>query len=162
MLLYYSQTPNLAQSNLNIVGDQGSYNQMIMVDPNDRNTVYIGGQETLARTTDGGKNWTLLSSENPSSGLPYLHVDFHCGALFSGPLGTWIVVGTDGGLSTSSDNGVSWQNLLNNGLATHYSNSIGGAPYNSKLLLTGLQDYGIRSRNNSFPTEWDDVLGNVL
>ena len=146
------------------MGEQGNYNQMILVDATDltRNTVYIGGVEALARTTDGGKTWTLLSAQNPSTGLPYIHVDFHCGALFSGPLGAqWIVVGTDGGLYTSSDDGVSWKDDLNNGLATQYSNTIVGAPYNSELLMTGLQDYGVRIRNSSFPTEWDDIVGNT-
>lgn len=52
------------------------------VDPNDENTVFVGGLD-LYRTTDGGTNWERLSDwwnfGTPPSpyGLPYLHADQH-------------------------------------------------------------------------------------
>ena len=58
----------------------------------------------MARTIDGGKTWTLLTSGNTVGApqLPYVHVDYHCGAFLNGPSGErWLVVGTDGGLYAS-------------------------------------------------------------
>jgi photosystem II stability/assembly factor-like uncharacterized protein len=52
--------PNFDQPNLDLMGGQAFYNQMIRVDPADgtRNTVYLSGSLSMARTKDGGNTWT--------------------------------------------------------------------------------------------------------
>eukprot|EP01041_Mallomonas_annulata_P013223 gene13223-27974_t len=73
------------QKNLDILGDQGWYDQMLLVDPSDstRNTVYAGGSLVSIRTTNGGSSWTLISTwYDPDYftywyGLNYVHADFH-------------------------------------------------------------------------------------
>ena len=64
---------------MNILSGQAWYNQSITVDPTDvnRNTVYIGGVYSTAKTTDGGANWALLSSWIGYYHLPYVHADHH-------------------------------------------------------------------------------------
>src|SRR6185369_4658832 len=77
--------PNSDNTNMDLMHGQAFYNQMILVDPRDaaRNTVYLGGNLSSARTTDGGVSWTLLSTwlydvdGAPNHGLPYVHADFH-------------------------------------------------------------------------------------
>jgi hypothetical protein len=55
--------PNPYQTNMDIMRGQAWYNQAIGVDPSDptRNTVYLGGTYSAAKTTDGGASWTVLS-----------------------------------------------------------------------------------------------------
>src|SRR3954462_6654025 len=78
--------PNPEQKHMNIMRDQAFYNQMILVDPTDatRNTVYIGGQLSTARTTDGGNTWRITSNWLAQFGLPYVHADFHAAAFAGG------------------------------------------------------------------------------
>ena len=56
--------PNDDQPNMNIMLGQAFYNHMVLVDPADaaRNTVYIGGQLSSAKSTDGGATWRLVSN----------------------------------------------------------------------------------------------------
>src|ERR1700730_16067139 len=84
--------PNTDNLNMDLMHGQSWYNQMILVDPRDaaRNTIYLGGDLSSAKSTDGGNTWTLLSNwlygnitlPNGQPGLlPYVHADFHAVAL---------------------------------------------------------------------------------
>eukprot|EP01041_Mallomonas_annulata_P013817 gene13817-29383_t len=76
---------NYLQTDLNILGNQGWYDQMLLLDPSDstRNTVYAGGSLVSIRTTNGGSSWTLISTWYEPDyftywyGLNYVHADFH-------------------------------------------------------------------------------------
>src|SRR5258708_26271012 len=72
------------QPNMNLMGVQAYYNQLILVDPGDstRRTIYLGGKLATAKTVDGGATWTLITSWFPIPGspfddLPYVHADCH-------------------------------------------------------------------------------------
>jgi hypothetical protein len=101
---------------MNICGGQCWYNQSIAVDPNDpsRNTVWIGGNLATASTSDGGTTWTLrtwwLYSQVPA--LEYAHADHHMLA-FKTTGAPSIVLGDDGGLNVSEDNGATFSSGKN-------------------------------------------------
>eukprot|EP01041_Mallomonas_annulata_P010561 gene10561-22039_t len=155
--------PHLLQD-LNVLGTQGWYGQMLLVDPSDstRNTVYVGGQLTSVRTTTGGGSWTIIStSYSPQYfdyyyGIEYVHADFHTAAYIpSTPTSTdvgSIVFGTDGGVFVSSNQGHSWSSNVNRNLVTHLSNYIAGSPLLGDRLMIGLQDLGTRERTSETET----------
>ncbi len=138
-----------AMPNMNICQSQCWYNQMVLVDPRDpaRNTVWIGGNLASAQSTNGGVTWTLktwwLPSHVPT--LPYAHADFHAGAFKLTGKPT-IILGNDGGLNTSEDDGVTFSSDKNNGLVTHLYYTVSGNGKFPDLVIGGLQDNGTRLR----------------
>jgi hypothetical protein len=148
-------------TNMNICHDQCFYDQMILVDPRDaaRNTVWIGGDVATARTTDGGSSWTIqtwwLYSQFPQ--LPYAHADHHAAALKMTGTPT-IILGDDGGLHVSTDNGLTFSSDKNNGLATHLYYTVAGNPLFPNLVIGGTQDNGTRLRTDNGTTH-NQVIG---
>src|SRR5688572_13881488 len=136
-------------TNMNICHGQCWYNQMILVDPRDaaRNTVWIGGDLATAQTTNGGTSWAVktwwLYSQFPT--LPYAHADHHHAAFKTTGTPT-IILGNDGGLNISTDDGASFSSDKNNGLVTHLFYSVAGNPKLPNLVIGGLQDNGTRLR----------------
>ena len=107
-------------ADMNICHGQCWYNQMVLVDPQDatRNTVWIGGDLATARTTDGGGSWTI------KTWWLYSQVPGRCAT----PTPTTtpppsrprerrrVILGNDGGMNISEDNGASFSSDKNNGL----------------------------------------------
>lgn len=96
--------------NLNVLGGQGYYNQAIIVDYSDptRSTVYVGGALFSIKTVTGtaaNPAWYVMSYWYTGTGVPYVHADWHAGAIFaypySGLTATYVVAGTDGGVAVS-------------------------------------------------------------
>jgi len=132
---------------LNILAEQAWYNQMLLVDPSDssRNTVYLGGEYSSAKTTDGGQSWRMISDWLAQGNLPYIHADFHCAALRFGRFGKTLLLGTDGGLFTSTDEGLTFDNgQKNRGLQTHLVYSLVSSGTDNRQTLIGTQDDGTR------------------
>lgn len=147
--------------NMNICHGQCWYNQMVMVDPRDpsRNTVWIGGDLATARSTDGGATWTIktwwLYSQVP--GLPYAHADHHFGVVKM--TGTpSIILGEDGGLRVSEDDGATFSSDKNAGLVSLLYYTIAGNPKFPQLVIGGTQDNGTRLRAASGTTH-NQVIG---
>lgn len=143
--------PNAETGTLDLMAGQAWYNHMILVDPSDaaRNTVYLGGQLASAKTADGGATWTLLSNWLAQFGLPYVHADFHCAAS-SNIAGTpRLYFGSDGGLFTSTDGGLSWDDSKNKGLVNHLIYALAANPGVPGSALVGLQDNGTRIRSGT-------------
>jgi photosystem II stability/assembly factor-like uncharacterized protein len=152
--------PSPDQTDMNLMGGQAFYNQLVLVNPSDptRNTVYLGGQLASARTRDGGATWTLLSDWLAQAGLPYVHADFHAAA-YSRIGGTeTLFFGSDGGLFISTDGGNRWSDAKNEGLVTHLIYALSSNPKNSDRTLIGLQDNGSRYRHPN-STSYSQVLG---
>lgn len=149
------------QSNMNICGTQCWYNQMILVDPTDpsRNTVWIGGNLATAVTTNGGSSWSLktwwLYSQFPV--LPYAHADHHA-AVYKTTGTPTIILGNDGGMNVSTDNGLSFSSDKNIGLTTHLFYTVTGNPAVPNVVLGGLQDNGTRLRTDNGGT-FNQVIG---
>jgi photosystem II stability/assembly factor-like uncharacterized protein len=118
--------------------DQGWYDNVIAVDPNNSSNLYVGGVEMM-KSTDGGTSWSQLTYWHPSYGTPYVHADHHA-IVFDKNNANTIFNGNDGGVYKTADGGASWT-MLNNGLAItqFYSGAVfkSGATYHG-----GTQDNG--------------------
>ena len=146
--------PNADQPTMNIMGGQAFYNQLILVDPLDasRNTVFIGGQLSTAKTSDGGATWTILSNWLPrglnlaSPESIYVHADHHAAAFSSLGGQNTLFFGTDGGVFISTDAGATWSDDKNDGIVAFLANTIAVSTKNTQNHIIGLQDTGSRAR----------------
>ena len=147
--------------NMNICHAQCWYNQSIMVDPTDtsRNTVWIGGDLGTARTANGGASWTIMTwwlyEQVPD--LPYAHADHHA-AVYKTTGTPTIILGDDGGLNITTDNGATFSSDKNIGLTTHLYYTITGNDEFPNLVLGGMQDNGTRLRTDN-GTKYNQVIG---
>jgi hypothetical protein len=153
--------PTAGGNNMNICTGQCWYNQSVLVDPTDpsRNTVWIGGTLTSAVSTNGGSSWTLktwwLYSQVPS--LPYAHADHHAAAYKTTGTPT-VILGNDGGLNISTDNGATFSSDKNNGLVSHLYYTVAGNAAFPNLVIGGTQDNGTRLRTDNGTTH-NQVIG---
>ncbi|MGH9867851.1 MAG: WD40/YVTN/BNR-like repeat-containing protein [Candidatus Polarisedimenticolia bacterium] len=110
------------------------YFALVVVDPVDPNTVYKPGL-TLGVSTDGGQSFTSPFS----AGGGGVHSDLH--ALWINPKDRReMLLGTDGGLYWSHDQGVRWRYVNNLPISQFYHVSYDmDTPYN---VYGGLQDNG--------------------
>ncbi len=158
--------PNCFQGDMNILGDQAFYNQMIAVSTADtsRSTVYIGGNLSTAKTSDGGATWKLTSSWLPTGcdgttpALPYVHADNHASLVTMERGRERLVVGSDGGIFVSYDGGNTFDSTKNTGIVSLLAQTIIGTPKREDSALIGLQDTGSRARVGGSKV-WNQVLG---
>lgn len=138
--------PNPDAANMNIMGGQAFYNHMLLVDPNDpnRNTVYIGGQLSSAKTVDGGNTWRILADWLALFKMPYVHADYHAAAI--SPVTKSLFFGTDGGLFVSNDGGATWDDGKNEGIVSTLAYSIATSPHTPSISIIGTQDNGTFTR----------------
>ncbi len=150
--------PNPDAPNMNLMGGQAFYNHMLLVDPNDasRNTVYIGGQLSSAKSTDGGATWRILADWLAQFKMPYVHADYHSAAI--SPVTKQVFFGTDGGMFLSSDGGATWDDGKNEGIVTELAYSIAVSPNNPLFTIIGTQDNGTFSRAANTDI-WEQTLG---
>jgi photosystem II stability/assembly factor-like uncharacterized protein len=107
------------------------YFSLIRVDPNNPERVYLGGQN-LMRSDDGGRTFT-------SEGARNVHLDHH--ALWIDPANSnHLVLGSDGGVSTSFDGSETWRFYDNLPVSQFYE--IGYDTRNPYWVCGGLQDNG--------------------
>ncbi|MGZ5472738.1 MAG: hypothetical protein ACXW31_02520 [Thermoanaerobaculia bacterium] len=153
--------PVSGMTNMNICHGQCWYNQMVLVDPRDpaRNTIWIGGDLASARTTNGGTSWTVMTwwlyDQFPA--IPYAHADHHAAAFKMTGTPT-IILGNDGGLNISTDDGATFSSDKNNGLASHLFYTVAGNPEFPNLVIGGTQDNGTRLRTDN-GTTYNQVIG---
>ena len=131
-------------------GGQGFYDLAIAISPTDAQTVLIGGINTW-RTTDGGKNWSLIAHWN-GSGAPTIHADVH--ALTYHSNGT-LYQCNDGGIYTSSNDGTNFYDKTN-GIVHSQIYKLSVSQTVSDETLIGLQDNGTKLKSGS---SWRDVKG---
>jgi photosystem II stability/assembly factor-like uncharacterized protein len=107
------------------------YFSQIRVDPNDPSRIYVGGQN-LMRSDDGGRTFTDEGARN-------VHLDHH--ALWIDPGDSnHLLLGSDGGVSTSFDGSETWRFYDNLPIAQFYEI---GFDYRSPYWVCGgLQDNG--------------------
>ena len=152
--------PNEDQPDMNIMRDQAFYNQLIVVDPSDtsRNTVFIGGQLSAAKSTDGGATWRIITNWLAQYGLPYVHADHHAATFTMLNGAPALLFGTDGGLFVSTDGGLGFSSQKNDGISSYLIYALAGNPKHDDDVLIGLQDDGTRFRTGSTGT-YNQVFG---
>ncbi len=122
----------------NPLGEQGTYDNIIAVFPDNKDEIILGGQLSVWKwSVDDGWRVRTFSSLEPNS-LYYVHADQH--EIKFHPTNPDIVyVGSDGGISRSLDRGITWQTLNKNFNITQFY-GIGFSPTNE--LIGGTQDNG--------------------
>lgn len=146
-------------------GGQDWYNQLLAIDPNNGNNVFVAANLASYRSQDGGLTWQQMTHWY-GGGKVYTHADHHTAAWSSN--GQILLIGTDGGFAILRDpfrsvvptavgtTGVPADvtfvdHRRNYGLATHLIYNLGSTnattPTDSKYrVIIGLQDNGTRVR----------------
>ena len=146
----YTNTNSESSSLTKLLGGQGFYNHVILVDPTNPSIAYFGGQLLLCQTSDGGSTFSQKTNWLAQFSLPYVHADFHAGAIDAS--GT-IYVGTDGGIfKQTSAASNTWTSDLNIGIASHLIYSVGSSLNNRNAVIGGFQDNGTRVRSGTTAT----------
>jgi photosystem II stability/assembly factor-like uncharacterized protein len=134
------------------LGNQGWYNNVVAVDPEDPNRVYVGGINSF-RSTNGGGNWSLMTNGYPSA-YPFMHVDQHA-MTFDPNNPSTIYIGNDGGMYKTTDGGTTFA-AINNGLAVTQFYSAAAHP-STDTYYGGTQDNG--TVKTSGAPSWSTALG---
>jgi photosystem II stability/assembly factor-like uncharacterized protein len=110
------------------------YTHTLSVDPGDADTLIAGGSYGIFRCADcrSAPTWTELA---PNVGV---HPDYHALAWVANRL----IVGTDGGVYSTTDRGATWQSH-NRTLPTLMFFSGALHPANTDFILGGLRDYSM-------------------
>ena len=134
----------------------GYYFAELKVAPDNPNLVYIYGVPLL-KSGDGGETWHRLDT---LQGVNHIHVDHH--ALWINPNDSkHILLGNDGGLYQSYDEGANWLHINNMPVGQFYTVNVDMEnPYN---VYGGLQDNGVlKGSSKSIPNQtkdWESLFG---
>jgi photosystem II stability/assembly factor-like uncharacterized protein len=159
---------------------QGTYDNVIAVDPKDPERVWVGGID-LFRSDDGGQSWGLASywwAQDEDAAHSFAHADQH-GIVFhpryDGVSNNTLFVTNDGGIFRTDDalsatakgtfapcdprsSAIVWTSLNRNYGVTQFYH---GAPYpDGTRYLGGTQDNGtVRGGDGDGPDAWQRLLG---
>ncbi len=131
----------------------GYYFGEVRVDPTDADILYVFGVPLL-KSQDGGKTFHRLDS------IGDVHVDHQ--ALWINPTNSnHLLLGNDGGLYLSYDQGANWLHLNNTAVGQFYTVNVDlEKPYN---VYGGLQDNGVlKGSSKSVPNrtkKWERIMG---
>lgn len=134
----------------------GYYFAEMRVTPSNPDIVYIYGVPML-KSIDGGATWHRLDTLR---GEQDIHVDHH--SVWINPKDAQhILLGNDGGLYQSYDEGANWKHINNMAVGQFYTvNYDMETPYN---VYGGLQDNGVlKGSSKSIPNEtphWEPIFG---
>jgi photosystem II stability/assembly factor-like uncharacterized protein len=134
----------------------GYYFAEIKVAPDNPDLLYIYGVPLL-KSKDGGSTWHRIDT---LQGVRDIHVDHH--ALWINPADSkHILLGNDGGLYQSYDEGATWLHINNMSVGQFYTVNVDmETPYN---IYGGLQDNGVlKGSSKSVPNEskhWEHLFG---
>ena len=150
-----STSPNILGWEVNGSGSGGQswYDLTLAVDPNNSNTIYVGGVN-IWKSTNGGTSWAINAHWYGAQGKPYVHADHHH-AEFR-PNSSELYLGTDGGVFKSSNGGTSWM-PLNDGMNITQYYKISQSQTDTTLIIAGSQDNGTHLKTS--PTNWNRVVG---
>jgi len=126
----------------------GYYFGNIRVSPRNPNKLYMLGYPVL-RSDDGGKTWKSINGDN-------VHVDHH--ALWVSPTRDGhLILGNDGGINISYDDGENWIKCNSPSVGQFYAVAVDMAkPYN---VYGGLQDNGVWKGPSTYQysTDWHNT-----
>lgn len=134
----------------------GYYFAEMKVTPSNPDVIYIYGVPML-KSKDGGVTWHRLDTLR---GVRDIHVDHH--AVWVNPNDPQhVMLGNDGGLYQSYDEGANWIHINNMSVGQFYTVNVDmETPYN---VYGGLQDNGVlKGSSKSIPNEtqhWEPIFG---
>jgi trimeric autotransporter adhesin len=133
---------NTSNYTTSLTNGQGWYNITLAINPNNATQIMIGGLD-MYRSLDTGK--TVQRRTYWAGNTPYVHADHHFMQWWNVEGETRILIGNDGGLFLSRDNGgtliTSWKDKNKNlNLKQFYSIAI--HPIATNYFLAGAQDNG--------------------
>ncbi len=137
---------------------QAWYDLIATVDPNNANTLYIGGIDVY-RSTNNGANWTRVSDWRPIL-LPYVHADIHQISYAPGS-SSRLAIGCDGGIFYSTDANVASPGFAekNSGYNVTQFYSVAAHPSSTNFFLTGAQDNGSQKFTTAGINSTTEVTG---
>ena len=153
-----STTPNIMDYACDGSGtsSQAWYDLCIEVDPNNANTLYVGGVN-IWKSTNGGVSWAInthwVGSSWGTSCAPSVHADIHC--LAWSPVNGSLFTGCDGGIYKTANGGTNWTDI-SSGLAISQVYKIGQSAIKQTLCMNGYQDNGTSKNTGS---NFTTVLG---
>ncbi len=127
---------------------QGGYNIDITTSPTDANEIHIAGIITW-RSFDGGLTFVSSTEWTYPNPTGYTHCDVHALEY----LGNKLFVGSDGGLSISTDLGDNFT-PISAGMGIRMFYRFGSAKTNTVTIATGAQDDGGSIRTGSGWIDW--------
>ena len=129
---------------------QAFYDLLLRVDPNNENTLYVGGID-LFKSTDSGTTWNQLSHWYGGFGHQNVHADQH-GLAFASS--SKMIFGNDGGVYYSNNSGVNIS-VRNKNYNTVQFYTVGVAPTTAfngdEYFIAGAQDNGTQLIGNATP-----------
>jgi photosystem II stability/assembly factor-like uncharacterized protein len=153
--LYRSDDAGATWRKVNNANPRPMYFSQLNIDPNDPEIVYFGGVG-LHRTMDGGRTVSTQIA-------PMIHVDHH--HIWINPANSQhVLVGNDGGMYVSYDQGAKWKFKPNLPVGLFYHVAVDNAvPFN---ICGGMQDNyswcgpsAVRSNAGIGNHEWNTLLG---
>ncbi len=133
-------------------GGQAWYDLCIASDPNDENTVFVGGVNTW-KSSDGGSTWNINNHWYGGCGVPAVHADKHYFKYQNGT--STLFECNDGGFYKTSNGGSTW-NHLGSGIVVSQMYRLSVAQTTSDDVIAGLQDNGTKEISSG---TWNDVMG---
>ncbi len=132
---------------------QQSYNNVITVHPTNSDIVWAGGV-FLMRTSNGGDTWIDVGA---TGSVPRLvHPDIHV-LFYMGP--SSFVVGCDGGIFTTANEGATWSSNYNRYLPITQFYNTDIERNGGRTKTGGAQDNGISATTVDNPNQWMMYMG---
>ncbi|MFW5701420.1 MAG: hypothetical protein ACOCX7_00575 [Bacteroidota bacterium] len=148
-----NNTPNILGWYMGTGNDlqgQGQYDLALTASPKNSDMVFVGGINTW-RSTNGGRDWEMVSHWFGGFGKPYVHADIHdLNYNFDGSV---LYSGHDGGIDYSANNGNTWVDITQGMNITQFYRLSNSAKDN-QVVYGGSQDNGTwRLRNG----KWEHI-----
>ncbi len=140
---YYSNTSGasfIPKSDPSFAAQPYGYaDKVLEVSPTNANVIFVGGL-LIARSLNGGTNWSTYSSSTNYLATNYVHANEHA-LLFEPGSNTTIYSCNDGGISKTINQGTAWTDI-SNGLAIKQYYRLGSSSLTTNLIYAGAQGNG--------------------
>lgn len=146
---WQSIAPSASQGSFNPLGQQGSYDMTIQVDPSNKDRIYVGGQLELYNYSEAN-SWSLVGfwSPNNPTNKQYVHADMH-EIKFNPKNPEKMYVGTDGGVFLTKNADEQYPDFVMRNQGFNVTQFYAATGSKSGRLIGGTQDNGTREINYS-------------